>query len=223
MQRNIQTIPHPSSNTYDVNNRRVYARSHRRLQGQTYFQANKTYRIETNLEQENINNYINNMYKEKKYRGIFDPTAPNNKNIFIETDSEPQKSERNPQNLQNIHKKSTRLLIAKTESQFPETFNSKTVFTRDGLVKGYYIKVTKSAQNRNIINLKNKYNTISNQRKVKTIVHSPSELSEDKIINDNNLGTQTQVRQKTIDNMNLLSQTYNRNTINNTYLQKYIL
>ena len=164
-----------------------------------------------------MNNYINNIYKQKKYQGFLDSTAPNNKNIFIETDSEPQKSDRNLDNFQKNTKKSTQLLIAKTESQFPETFNSQNVFRRDGLVKGYYIKAT---ENKNIMNVNNKYNTISNKRMVRTVINSPSEQSEGKILNEFNFGAQTQIRQKKENNMNLLNQTYNRNAINNTFFKK---
>ena len=164
-----------------------------------------------------MNNYITNIYKQKKYQGFLDSTAPNNKNIFIETDSEPQKSDRNLDNFQKNTKKSTQLLIAKTESQFPETFNSQNVFRRDGLVKGYYIKAT---ENKNIMNVNNKYNTISNKRMVRTVINSPSEQSEGKILNEFNFGAQTQIRQKKENNMNLLNQTYNRNAINNTFFKK---
>ena len=92
MQRVIQTIPRPSSNTYNVDSKRVYTRFNRKPQiYQTSFQANKTYKIQTTLEEENMNNFITNIYKQKKYQGFLDSTAPNNKNIFIETDSEPRK------------------------------------------------------------------------------------------------------------------------------------
>ena len=129
MQRVIKAIPLPSSKTFNPNNKSVYTRFHRKPQiYPANYETNKTYKIETTLEEESMNNYINNMYKEKKYQGYLDPTAPNNKNIFIETDSEPQKSDRNPRKTKS-KKKSTQLLIAKTESQFPETYNSHNFFS----------------------------------------------------------------------------------------------
>ena len=45
------------------------------------------------LEDENMNNIITDIYKQKKFRCMLDRTSPNNKNIFINTNSEILKSE----------------------------------------------------------------------------------------------------------------------------------
>jgi hypothetical protein len=153
MQRIVQNMQSPSTTTNNVTNKRIYTRFHRKPQiYPTGFQTNKTYK-EENLDQENMNNIITNIYKEKKYRGVLDPAAPNNKNIFIDTDSEHQKSDKESEHFQhNQYKKSTKLLIAKTESQFPETYNSSNIFKRDGLVRGYYVKVNENNNNFNTFN-----------------------------------------------------------------------
>ena len=133
MKRVIQTTQQPSSNTYNVTTKKVYTRFHRKPQVyQSSFQANKTYKVIDRLDKENINTLITNIYKEKKYRGVLDLTSPNNKNICIDTDSENQKSEKGSGfSAKDQNKKSTKLLIAKTESQFPETYNSLNVFRRE--------------------------------------------------------------------------------------------
>ena len=217
MKRVIQTIPHPSSRTYNVTDKRIYTRFHRKPQeNQTIIQNNNSYRKETTLEQENMNDLISKMYKEKKYHGTLDPTAPNNKNIFVETDSDYQKSDRYADDYKrNYFKKSTQLLIAKTESQFPETYNSQNVFRKDGLVTGYYIKVNPNKKTQT----NNAYKTISNERIIKTIIHTPSIESEGKILYDFNQGAQTQIRQKKIENTKYLNQTYNRNSSNKEYFK----
>ena len=146
MKRIIQTTQKPSSSTYNVTTKKVYTRFHRKPQVyQSSFQANKTYKVIDNLEKENINSLITNIYKEKKYRGVLDLTSPNNKNICIDTDSEHQQSEKGtPMSTKDQNKKITKLLIAKTESQYPETYNSINVFRRDGVVRGYYVKVSEN-------------------------------------------------------------------------------
>ena len=219
MKRIIQTIPHPSSNAYYATDKRIYTRYHQNPQiNKTSFQKNKTYKIATNIEQESMNEYISNIYKEKKYRGILDPTAPNNKNIFVETDSDYHMTDRNQDGSQRTHfKKSTQLLIAKTESQFPKTYNSQNIFRKDGLITGYYIKVN---QKQNLLN-KN-FNTISNHRQIKKALNTPSYESEERMINKYNKGAQTQIRQKKLNKNIYLNQTYNRYNTNNEYFKKEI-
>ena len=221
MKKVIQTIPRPSSYTYNATDKRIYTRFHRNPQTyQTSFRSNKTYKINTTvLEEESVNNFISNIYKEKKYRGFLDPTAPNNKNIFVETDSDYQKTDSYPDGFQRKpKKKSTQLLIAKTESQFPETYNTQNVFRKNELVTGYYIKVNKNKNTQ----LNNKYNTLTNQRMIKTFIQTPSAESDGKIIYDYNKGSQTQIRQKKLVNMKYLNQTYNRNYSNKEFLRKDI-
>jgi hypothetical protein len=211
MKRVIQTTQQPSSNTYNVTTKKVYTRFHRKPKVyQSTIQANKTYKVIDNLEKENINTLITNIYKEKKYRGVLDLTSPNNKNICIDTDSEHQKSEKGSGfSPKDQNKKSTKLLIAKTESQFPETYNSLNVFRKDGLVRGYYVRVS---ENRDKI--KN-YNTMTgNGRMIRTYIQTPSPEHEDRIGQDYNFGAQTQIRTKriNIDTKNI-DRTYNRNTV----------
>ena len=197
----------PSTATYNVTNKRIYTRFHRKPQiYPTSFQTNKTYRDE-NLEQENMNNIITNIYKEKRYRGVLDPAAPNNKNIFIDTDSEHQKSDKESENLQrNQYKKSTKLLIAKTESQFPETYNSTNIFKRDGLVKGYYIKVNEN----NNINYKT-FNTLTkNNRTVRTIMQTPSPDHNENVFYDEADEARTQIRESKY-NTNYMRPNYDKN------------
>ena len=210
MQRVIRAIPNPSPNTYTISNKPVYKRFHRKPQiYPTSFQTNKAYKIETHLEQDNINNYLSNIYKEKKFRGVLDPTSPNNKDIFIDTDSEHQKSEKKEGKITHPFKKSTKLLIAKTESQFPQTYNSQNIFQRDGLIRGYYIKV-KDPNNKPNDNIYNTYNTLTtNNRMAKSIIQTPSPGLDSNVIYDYNQGTQSQIRTKKV-NMNF-NQTYNRN------------
>ena len=215
MKRVIQTTQQPSSNTYNVTTKKVYTRFHRKPQiYQSSFQTNKTYKVIDNLEKENINTLITNIYKEKKYRGVLDLTSPNNKNICIDTDSEHQKSEKGSRfSPEAQNKKSTKLLIAKTESQFPETYNSLNVFRRDGLVRGYYVKVSENRGQ--AANNYNTYNTMTgNGRMVRTYIQTPSPEHEDRMAQDYNLGAQTQIRTKkiNIDTKNI-DRTYNRHTI----------
>jgi hypothetical protein len=218
MQRVKQTIPILSSNTYDVNSQRIYTRFHRKPQMyQPSFPTNKTIRIEKTIDQGSMNDFVAKIYKEKKYRGVLDCTSPNNKNIFIDTDSEHQKSEigqddyHQPRN----NKKSTRLLIAKTESQFPETYNSQTVFRRDGLVRGYYIKVNNKSTEKFTDNYD--INT-QNARMINTYVQTPSQPEGRYIYDIKEPHTQI-IREKKI-NLKLLNQKYNRNTISHGCFKK---
>lgn len=83
-----------------------------------------------------MNSIITYIYKQKKYRYMLDPTSPNNKNIFIDTNSEIPKSERiQDEYVKVLNKKITQLLITKTKSQFPETDNAQDIFKRDGITK----------------------------------------------------------------------------------------
>jgi len=192
MQR-LQQIPNVTS-SYNATNQQIYTRFHRKPQVYpTSFQTNKISKIDT-LEEENVNSLISDIYKQKKFRGILDLTCPNNKNIFIDTDSEVQKSEKIMEEFQNSHnKKSTQLLIAKTESQFPETYNSQNVFSKDGLIKGYYIKV----------NPKNDYNTYDYMQKpenrnvgIRTLFQTPEPDYDENMIYGYNNQYQTQERPK---------------------------
>ena len=196
MKRVLQ-IPNTSS-TYNATNQRIYRRFHRKPQVYpNYFQTNKSNEIES-LEDDNMNNLISDIYKQKKFRGMLDPTSPNNKNIFIDTDSEVQKSERAPEEFPNVHnKKSTQLLITKTESQFPETYNSQNIFKRDGLVKGYYIKVNPK-NNLNSYEYMNNRNNLNEIGKAK--MKTPEPDLEENIIYDLNLGTKTQIRPQKREN-----------------------
>ena len=183
MQRVIRAFPNTSSNMNEIGTKRIYTRFHRKPQKfSSNTLANKTYKTKTNIADESMNNYISDIYKEKKYRGVLDPSSPNNKNIFIDTYSEPQKNEKNLSNLPN-EKKSEKLLISKTESQYPDTYNSKNIFHRDGFVKGYFIKVDDTDNNNNIINLQNNniynpYSTLTkNSRKLTSIITTISKES----------------------------------------------
>ena len=196
MQR-VSQIPNATS-TYNSSNQRIYTRFHRKPQiYPTSFQKNKKDQINT-LEEENVNSLITDIYKQKKYRGMYDPASPNNKNIFIDTDSEVPKSGEIPEEFQNTHiKKSTQLLIAKTESQFPETYNAQNVFKRDGLIKGYYVKVN---PNRAYNNNYNTYDYLKNggnrNTGVKTVFQTPEPEYDENMIYDYNQGYQTQIKPK---------------------------
>ena len=186
MQRGFQ-VPNATS-TYNSTNQRIYTRFHRKPQiYPSSFKMNKKDQKNT-LEQENMNNLISDIYKHKKFRGILDPTSPNNKNIFIDTDSEIQKSQILPEEYQKIHsKKSTQLLIAKTESQFPETYNARNIFTKDGIIKGYYIKVNPK---KDYNTYDDNYNYIKNAQNrnegIKTVFQTPDpEIDENIIYNYN--------------------------------------
>ena len=195
MQRIIQ-VPNATS-TYNNTNQRIYTRFHRKPQVYpTSFQMNKkTVQIDK-LEEDNMNSIITDIYKQKKFRGMLDPTSPNNKNIFIDTDSEVQKSEKIQDEFDKVHnKKSTQLLIAKTESQFPETYNAQNVFKRDGLTKGFYIKVNPKKDN----NTYNYMNTIENKNNVvRTVFQTPEPEFDENIIYDYNYNQipKTQIRPK---------------------------
>ena len=174
MQRVTQSNQKPSSSTYNINTQRVYTRFHRKPQiYQPNCQTNKTIKLEQTIDQESMNDYMAKIYKEKKYRGVLDPSSPNNKDIFIDTDSEHQKSEigADEYNQRRKNKKSTRLLIEKTESQYPETYNSQNIFRRDGIIKGYYVKVNRNTSNQ----LYNTYNLRTrNERIIKNFVQTPT-------------------------------------------------
>ena len=221
MRRVYQAIPNTTTNTNKFSSKRPYTRFHRKPQiYPTTYQSNQPYKVETTYEEENLNNYISNIYKEKKYRSVLDPAAPNNKNIFIDTDSEHQKSDREIEKIPHNNKKSAKLLIAKTESQYPDTYNSQNIFSRDGLVKGYYIKVN---QNNNLNNNSGAYNTLSkNSRKIRKITKTPSPESETNYVyNKYNRKTQIEIRNKNM-NLNNFNQTYNKNTSNNGFFRKEI-
>ena len=206
MQRVVQ-IPNASS-TYNSTNQRIYTRFHRKPQiYPSSFQMNKKSQAD-NLEEENINNLITNVYKQKKFRGMLDPTSPNNKNIFIDTDSEVIKSDKIPEEFKKVHnKKSTQLLIAKTESQFPETYNSQNVFKRDGITKGYYIKVNPKKD----YNTYDYVNNIQNRNNViRTVFQTPEPEYDENMIYGYNQGAKTQIRPKKEIN-NYLNYTDNGN------------
>ena len=218
MQRIVEDMQSPSTANNNVTNKRIYTRFHRKPQiYPTSFQTNKTYR-EENLEQENMNNIITSIYKEKKYRGVLDPAAPNNKNIFIDTDSEHQKSDKETENFQrNQYKKSTKLLIAKTESQFPETYNSSNIFKRDGLVRGYYVKANENNNNYNTFNTLTK-----NNRTVRTIMQTPSPDHEENVFYDEADEARTQIRANKYNTNNYFRQNYDKNAQSKRIFKKEI-
>ena len=191
MQRVIQ-IPNATS-TYNSTNQRIYTRFHRKPHVYpTSFQTNKkTIQIDT-LEEENMNNIITDIYKQKKFRGMLDPTSPNNKNIFIDTDSELQNTEKiKDENVKAHNKKSTQLLIEKTESQFPETYNAQNIFNRDGITKGFYVKVNPKRD----INTYNYMNNIQNRNNVvRTVFQTPEPEFDENMIYEYNQVPKTQIR-----------------------------
>ena len=191
MQRVIQ-IPNATS-TYNSTNQRIYTRFHRKPQVYpTSFQTNKkTIQIDT-LEEENMNNIITDIYKQKKFRGMLDPTSPNNRNIFIDTDSELQNTEKiKDENVKAHNKKSTQLLIEKTESQFPETYNAQNIFNRDGITKGFYVKVNPKRD----INTYNYMNNIQNRNNVvRTVFQTPEPEFDENMIYEYNQVPKTQIR-----------------------------
>ena len=191
MQRVIQ-IPNATS-TYNSTNQRIYTRFHRKPQVYpTSFQTNKkTIQIDT-LEEENMNNIITDIYKQKKFRGMLDPTSPNNKNIFIDTDSELPNTEKiKDESVKAHNKKSTQLLIEKTESQFPETYNAQNIFNRDGITKGFYVKVNPKRD----INTYNYMNNIQNRNNVvRTVFQTPEPEFDENMIYEYNQVPKTQIR-----------------------------
>ena len=191
MQRVIQ-IPNATS-TYNSTNQRIYTRFHRKPQVYpTSFQTNKkTIQIDT-LEEENMNNIITDIYKQKKFRGMLDPTSPNNRNIFIDTDSELPNTEKiKDENVKAHNKKSTQLLIEKTESQFPETYNAQNIFNRDGITKGFYVKVNPKRD----INTYNYMNNIQNRNNVvRTVFQTPEPEFDENMIYEYNQVPKTQIR-----------------------------
>ena len=221
MRRVIQAIPNAISNNNNITNKPLYTRFHRKPQiyqtnYQPNYQANYTYKIEN---QDKLNNYITNIYKEKKYKGVLDPSAPNNKNIFIVTDSEYHKTDRDLEKIAQKEKKSTQLLIAKTESQYPDTYNSENIFRRDGLIKGYYIKF---GENNNNQNTYDKYNTLTkNSRKIKTIINTPSPEQDIIYKYDYNKTAENQNNNK--GNRYYVNQAYNRNNINRGFSKKKLI
>ena len=221
MRRVIETIPIRPTYVSNIGNKPIYTRFHRKPR----IYPDQTYKIEKNFEQENMNNYLSNIYKEKKYRGVLDPAAPNNKNIFIDTDSELHFSEReegpiNPKK----NEKSAKLLIAKTESQYPETYNSQNIFRRDGLTKGYFVNVNgnNNLNYNNYNNFNNTYNTLTRKNKnVQSIINTPSQFDENQYYYNYNKGPQTQMINQNMDNNNI-NQNYNSNTVNNGLFKKEI-
>ena len=191
MQRVIQ-IPNATS-TNNSTNQRIYTRFHRKPQVYpTSFQTNKkTIQIDT-LEEENMNNIITDIYKQKKFRGMLDPTSPNNRNIFIDTDSELPNTEKiKDESVKAHNKKSTQLLIEKTESQFPETYNAQNIFNRDGITKGFYVKVNPKRD----INTYNYMNNIQNRNNVvRTVFQTPEPVFDENMIYEYNQVPKTQIR-----------------------------
>ncbi len=70
---------------------------------------------------------------------MLDPTSPNNKNIFIDTNLEISKSQRIQDEYVKVHnKKITQLLIAKTKSNFLKMITLKIFLKEMGLLKFLY-------------------------------------------------------------------------------------
>ena len=91
MRRVIQAIPNSSTNANNFGNKQIYTRLCIKPQiYPTTFQSNQPHNVEATCEEENINNYISNLYKINKYRDVLNPATPNNNNIFIDTNSEHQ-------------------------------------------------------------------------------------------------------------------------------------
>ena len=215
MKRVIRAFPYQSSTLNNATNNRIYTRFHRKPQiYPTSLRTNRTIKAE-NFEQESMKNLITKINKEKKYRCIFDPAAPNNKNIFIDSDSEHQNSEREDSGTlhHSSNRKSTKLLISKTESQFPETYNSLNIFRKDGLVKGYFVKVNERKSQ-----IKNKYttyDTFTKRSKIEKVIVESSTPEHDYNYNQE---IQTQRRTNKINNY----QEYNRNTVQKEIFKKEI-
>jgi hypothetical protein len=91
----------------------------------------------TNNEYNNISknnfNLLNRVYSKNKFRGVLDTTSPNNKDIFIDSDSERpmKKTSKNTDKKNNIIDKNgcAKLVIEKVESQGPVYNNEYYKFT----------------------------------------------------------------------------------------------
>ena len=196
MQR-VNQVPNVQT-SYNSTNQRIYTRFHRKPQiYPTSFKINKIAQ-KNNLEEKNVNSLITNIYKQKKFRGMLDPASPNNRNIFIDTDSDVQLTDKVLDEYQKTHnKKSTQLLISKTESQIPETYNAHNIFIKDGLVKGYYIKVNPKKDYNTYDDTYNYINNKQNPKKdIKTVFQSPEQEFNENMIYDYNRRNHTQIRPK---------------------------
>ena len=105
----------------------------------------------------NVDYLLNKAIDKKKYLGIFDPTSPNNKDIFIDSDSEANSPKRNPNH--------TKLVIAKSISQYPKNIKDFGKFLQES--SSSYVNVLRSLKNNNIENNNNNNNLFydnNNQR-----------------------------------------------------------
>lgn len=114
---------------------------------------NFTYSEINNISRNNAN-LLNKVYSKNKFRGVLDTTSPNNKDIFIDSDSErPSKNREKKSKISNKNR-CTKLVIEKVESQKPVNNNEYYKFTNQK-PKGFVVNSNnfskKSFSNKNLL------------------------------------------------------------------------
>ena len=91
----------------------------------------------------NVDYLVNKAILKKRYLGILDPTSPNNKDIFIDSDSERYSTKRKTNN--------TKLVIEKSVSQYPKNIRDFGKYLRES--SSSYNNILSSQKNYNIGNI----------------------------------------------------------------------
>lgn len=196
----------------------------------------------TNNEYNNISknnfNLLNRVYSKNKFRGVLDTTSPNNKDIFIDSDSERpmKKTSKNTDKKNNIIDKNgcAKLVIEKVESQGPVYNNEYYKFTNQK-PKDFEINTNllpKSFSNKNLLlkyssktqNNKNAHrnnsnnNYLINSQQLKKYKNRQP-FSQYQILNNYNLGRS--IKQGSKSNL-FDTDSYYFNSSNNLYEPDYL-
>jgi len=101
----------------------LYSRASLKKSTKNNWSKNNYTKTEINNISKNNFNLINRVYSKNKFRGVLDTTSPNNKDIFIDSDSEGpmKKASKNTDKKNNItdRNRCAKLVIEKIESQEP--------------------------------------------------------------------------------------------------------
>ena len=217
----------------------LYTRATLKNSSKNNFSRNNFINSEVSNISKNNLNLLTRVYSKNKYRGVLDTTSPNNKDIFIDTDSEGpmKKTSKNTEKKTNIIDKNgcAKLVIEKVESQNPIHNNEYYKFTNQK-PKDFEINpnlLPKSFSNKNLLlryssktqNNKNRHRNNSNNN----YLMQSQQLKRYKnrvpfikyqILNNDTLGRSN----KNGSTSNLFdTDSYYFNTSNNLYESDYLL
>ena len=116
----------------------------------------------------NVDYLLNKAITKKRYLGVLDPSSPNNKDIFIDSDSEPASSKRRTNN--------TKLVIEKAISQYPRNIKDFGKYLKES--SSSYNNMIRSHPNINIANnISNRYYDNANQRYYDSNIYNDPSIS----------------------------------------------